>query len=108
MQLRCSQATAGTRGLEGMEKMDSFEGAAKPRPSTVSQAGSRRAAMRVVQDGDSVMLVYEFETGMLAEGPPTLVFERTGARRELTQFPVDWRRMSDSQLVELIQAARDD
>ncbi len=88
--------------------MDAFEGAARPRPSALPAAGSRRAAMRVVQDGDSVMLVYEFETGMLAEGPPTLVFERTGARRELTEFPVDWRRMSDAQLVALIQASRDD
>ena len=88
--------------------MEEHEELDRPRRSTISAAGSRRAAMRVVQDGDSMMLVYEFETGMLAEGPPTLVFERTGARRELTEFPVDWRRMSDTQLVALLDAAHDD
>src|SRR6185295_20184496 len=55
--------------------MEEHEELDRPRRSTISAAGSRRAAMRVVQDGDSMMLVYEFDTGMLAEGPPTLVFE---------------------------------
>ena len=84
------------------------EGSARSRPATATTAGARRAAMRVVQDADSVMLVYEFETGVLADRPPTLVFERAGTRREITKFPVDWRRMSDSQLVTLLDTSRDD
>jgi hypothetical protein len=90
-----------------MEQMNSFEGPAKPRPSTSASAGARRAAMRVVQDHDTIILVYEFETGLMAE-TPTLVFERSGTRRELTKFPADWRRLSDAQLVQMLESARGD
>lgn len=79
-----------------------------PGRATNASAGSRRTAMRVVQDGDTVMLVYEVELGLMAEQPPALVFERTGGRRELSAFPQDWRRMSDAQLVGLLRNGRDD
>jgi hypothetical protein len=87
--------------------MQQQEGAAGSRPQAQT-LGARRAAMRVVQDADTIVLVYEFEPAMLSGDAPTLVFERAGSRRELAQYPVDWRRMSDAQLMTLLHGLKDD
>jgi hypothetical protein len=61
--------------------------------------GGRRAAMRVVMDRlTGMVVVYELEA---AGGPTLLVFESPKSVVRLDRFPDDWRRMSDETLLAL-------
>lgn len=77
----------GTRGQESAA-----------RPSRASQ----RYAMRVIhEDGRGVVLVYETGPTSSANGPRTLVFEWANASAELAQYPADWRKLGDDELLAL-------
>ena len=59
--------------------------------------------MRVLKDvGEGMVLVYEAEPDVIA-GPRTLVFESGKGRYRLDQYPPEWRRMGDRELLSLIE-----
>ena len=67
-----------------------------------SSRASQRYAMRVIhEDGRGVVLVYETGLTSSANGPRSLVFEWANASAELAQFPADWRKMEDEELLAL-------
>jgi hypothetical protein len=60
--------------------------------------------MRVLIDPNGGMvLVYESEPAVNA-GPRTLVFESGEGRYRLDQYPSDWRRMGDRELLSLLES----
>ena len=71
--------------------------------SAARASGSRRHTMRVVKDTDGGMvLVYEADPATPA-GSRTLVFESGTGRHRLDQYPSDWRRMGDRELLSLFE-----
>lgn len=72
------------------------EGATQP------SRASQRYAMRVIhEDGRGVVLVYETGFTSSANGPRTLVFEWANASAELAQYPAEWRKLGDEELLAL-------
>jgi hypothetical protein len=67
--------------------------------SARDSVGSRRTAMRMLRDSKGVVLVYEQDPSAKDQGPPTLVFESVRFTAHLQQFPADWRRLSDPELL---------
>ena len=70
-------------------------------PVSARASGSRRCTMRVLKDGEGMVLVYEAEPAANA-GPRSLVFESGKGRFRLDQYPQTWRIMSDHELLSLI------
>jgi len=67
-----------------------------------STRASQRYAMRVIhEDGRGVVLVYETAMTSTGNGPRTLVFEWANASAELAQYPADWRKLGDDELLAL-------
>jgi hypothetical protein len=67
-----------------------------------STRASQRYAMRVIhEDGRGVVLVYEAGLTPSGSGPRTLVFEWANASAELAQYPTDWRKLGDDELLAL-------
>jgi hypothetical protein len=71
------------------------------KPKSRETIGGRRAAMRVVQAGMRMVVVYEQEPTATDLAPRTLVFESGDSIVRLTHFPADWRRLKDDELLEL-------
>jgi hypothetical protein len=70
--------------------------------SARSSRASQRYAMRVIhEDGRGVVLVYETGLTPAGNGPRTLVFEWANASAELAQYPTDWRKLGDDELLAL-------
>ena len=66
--------------------------------------GGRRAAMRVVMDRLSGMVViYEQDAAPGEAGPRTLVFEAQTTSVRLEKFPAEWRRLDEETLLGLRQ-----
>ena len=63
--------------------------------------GGRRAAMRVLTDNlTGMVVVYEQESG-IDSGPRRLVFESSMVIIKVDAYPEHWRRMSDEALLAL-------
>ena len=59
--------------------------------------------MRVLKEsGGDMVLVYEAEPATTAE-PRCLMFESSKGRFRLDQYPQEWRRMGDRELLALIE-----
>ena len=71
------------------------------KPKSRETIGGRRAAMRVVQAGSRMVVVYEQEPSATDPGPRTLVFESGDSITRLTQYPADWRKLRDDELLGL-------
>jgi hypothetical protein len=70
-------------------------------PSTRSTLGARRTKMRVLhRKSQGIVAVYE-QDPTLDDAAPTLVFESPVKCTRLSQFPAEWQRMSDDELVSL-------
>lgn len=68
--------------------------------TTRASVGNRRTAMKVLQrKSQGVVLVYELEPMIVNAGPRLLVFESVKTTRQVEQFPDDWRRLSDDDLI---------
>jgi hypothetical protein len=68
--------------------------------TTRASVGNRRTAMKVVQrKSQGVVLVYELEPMVVNAGPRLLVFESVKTTKQVEQFPDDWRRLSDDDLI---------
>ena len=65
-----------------------------------SRPGSRRCAMRVIQNGRELIAVYVVEPAQLGQ-PRALVFETPRVCTRLTDFPDDWNRLSQNDLLAL-------
>ena len=56
--------------------------------------------MKVLQrKSQGVVLVYELEPMVVNAGPRLLVFESVKKVTQVEQFPDDWRRLSDDDLI---------
>lgn len=68
--------------------------------TTRASVGNRRTAMKVLQrKSQGVVLVYELEPMVVNAGPRLLVFETVKATKQTEEFPDDWRRLSDDDLI---------
>jgi len=63
--------------------------------------GNQRCAMRMVRDGNDVVLVYELEPSKANPTPPALVFESRRETSRLVEYPKSWRRLTPEQLLAL-------
>ena len=70
------------------------------KPKSRETIGGRRAAMRVVQAGMRMVIVYEHEPTANASAR-TLVFEAPDSIVRLTNYPADWRKLKDDELLAL-------
>jgi hypothetical protein len=71
------------------------------KPKSRETIGGRRAAMRVVQAGMRMVIVYEQEPTANDPDTRTLVFEAGDSTVRLTKYPADWRKLKDDELLEL-------
>jgi hypothetical protein len=71
------------------------------KPKSRETIGGRRAAMRVVQAGSRLVVVYEQDPLATDAGPRELVFESGDSIVRLAQYPADWRKMKDEDLLAL-------
>jgi hypothetical protein len=71
------------------------------KPRSRETIGGRRAAMRVVQAGMRMVIVYEQEPTANDPESRALVFEAPDSIVRLTQFPADWRKLKDEELLAL-------
>jgi hypothetical protein len=71
------------------------------KPKSRETIGGRRAAMRVVQAGMRMVVVYEQDPVVVESGPRTLVFESGESIVRLTHYPADWRKLKDDDLLAL-------
>lgn len=56
--------------------------------------------MKVLQrKSQGVVLVYELEPMVVNAGPRLLVFESVKSVTQVENFPDDWRRLSDDELI---------
>ena len=70
-------------------------------PSGRNTLGARRTKMRVLhRRSQGIVAVYE-QDPTLDDAKPTLVFESPAKCTRLSQFPADWQRMSEDDLVAL-------
>lgn len=80
--------------------MESPEIAPTQTRTSRSNAPSRRVAMRVIQNGQQMLAVYEMDPVHPGE-PRSLVFEAPDSWIRVDEFPGDWHRMSDDELLSL-------
>jgi hypothetical protein len=73
------------------------------KPKSRETIGGRRAAMRVLQAGMRMVIVYEQEPSA-TDQTRALVFESGDSIVRLTQYPADWRKLPDDQLLTLPKA----
>ena len=84
--------------MERRSKSDNFLGTSKVR----STVGGRRAAMRVLTDNlTGMVVVYEQEPAGPEAGPRRLIFESSMVIIKVDAYPEHWRRMSDEALLAL-------
>ena len=84
--------------MDRRSKSDNNWGTAQVR----STVGGRRAAMRVLTDSfTGLVIVYEQETPGNEAGPRRLVFESQMVIIKVDAYPEHWRRMSDEALLAL-------
>ena len=57
--------------------------------------------MRAARDSIGGMVVIYEADPAVAEGPRALVFESTRGKTRLEQYPSDWRRLADRDLIAL-------
>jgi len=74
---------------------------AKRVPPVQRASGGRRCTMRIVKDAVGAM-VLAYESEPPGGGPRTLVLESSAGRFRLEQYPIDWRRLSDKDLLALV------
>ena len=85
-----------------MEQRKSQEIAA---PSGRPTLGTRRTAMRVMhRKSQGIVAVYEQDPIATEAGTRTLVFESATSCARLANFPAEWQRLSDDELVALRRA----
>jgi hypothetical protein len=77
--------------------------AARPSPRE-APAANRRCTIRVVHDSGDVVLVYEPELNLEKR---ELVFESESGCRRVSDFPNDWRRLGDAELLALTRVPAD-
>lgn len=71
-------------------------------PPARASLGNRRVAMRLIRHPDQGMvLVYEREPSFTDTSPRTLIFESGTSCTRLFQYPSEWRRLSDEELLAL-------
>jgi hypothetical protein len=97
-QLAFSKQFSKTSWEVGVQRPSGSIGSVPARSS-----GSRRCTMRVLKDGNDMVLVYEAEPAVNA-GPRSLVFESSKGRFRLDTYPPEWRRMGDRELLALIES----
>jgi hypothetical protein len=85
-----------------MQRRDSGSNWGKPKSRET--IGGRRAAMRVVQAGTRMVVVYEQDPTSAELGARTLVFESGDSIVRLAQYPADWRKLKDDELLALPKA----
>ncbi|HJQ22209.1 MAG TPA: hypothetical protein VJ867_17865 [Gemmatimonadaceae bacterium] len=69
--------------------------------TTRASLGNRRVAMRVVRTPPhGMVLVYEADP-VPGEPRSSLIFETGGSQTRLAEFPSEWRRLSDADLLAL-------
>ena len=61
----------------------------------------QRTALRMIRDGDDVILVYESEPSKANPAPAALVFESRRECLRLSDYPNEWRRFTPEQLLAL-------
>ena len=72
----------------------------KQAATTRASVGNRRTAMKVLQrKSQGVVLVYELEPMVVNAGPRLLVFESVKSVYQTENFPDDWRRLADEDLI---------
>ena len=77
---------------------ENFWGTSKVR----NTVGGRRAAMRVLTDNfTGMVVVYEQESTGVDSGPRRLVFESAMVIIKIDDYPEHWRRMGDEALLAL-------
>lgn len=65
-----------------------------------STQGSRRTAMRLMQrKSQGLVAVYEQDPETSGDAVPHLVFESRAQCTQVSQFPKEWHRLSDDELV---------
>lgn len=80
-----------------MERRDSRE---IPAPSARHTMGTRRTKMRVLhRKSQGIVAVYEQDPTVAEAGSRTLVFESTTKCTRVTDFPPEWQRLSEDELV---------
>ena len=82
-----------------MQRRDSGSNWGKPKSRQT--IGGRRAAMRVVQAAGRPIVVYEQDPIATDAGPRELVFESGDSIVRLADYPADWRKMKDDELLAL-------
>ena len=82
-----------------MQKRDS--GSDWGKPKSRETVGGRRAAMRVVTAGSRMVIVYEQDPTASDTGPRMLVFESGDSIVRLAEYPAEWRKMRDEELLAL-------
>lgn len=70
------------------------------KPKSRETIGGRRAAMRVVQAGMRMIVVYEQEPATI-DGERALVFESGDSITRLAHYPAEWRKLKDDDLLAL-------
>jgi len=85
-----------------MEHRNSREVAAPGRKTL----GTRRTAMRVMhRKSVGVMAVYEQDPTVAESGTRMLVFESPSLCTRVADFPAEWQRLSDEELVAIRRAS---
>lgn len=75
-------------------------------PSARSTLGARRTKMRVLhRRSQGIVAVYEQDPTADEAGSRTLVFESPAKCVRVSQFPAEWQRLSDDELVAIQRAA---
>lgn len=77
-------------------------------PSARQTLGARRTKMRVLhRKSQGIVAVYEQDPIAVDAGAPrTLVFETPASCTRITQFPPEWQRLSDDELVAIQRGVR--
>lgn len=74
-------------------------------PSARPTLGTRRTAMRVMhRKSQGIVAVYEQDPTANEAGTRTLVFESATSCARVVNFPAEWHRLSDDELVALRRA----
>jgi len=69
-------------------------------PGTRTKSGTRRTAMRVMnRKSVGMMAVYEQDPTITEAGTRQLVFESTKSCTRVTNFPADWQKLTEEELV---------
>lgn len=85
---------------------DSFAPRVEPWDADTGRPQSARArglaSARVVQTDDAQWRVYEMESGPYdRRSGRSLIFESDGVLRRVRDYPVEWRELSDAELMEV-------